>query len=195
MRDALGRLERQLPHEAREPARNALPLAGATRRQYVRPNLASDDRTIGGESRNDLLRRPQPRLWADRGRPPPLAGDPVLVAIEAPVVRHRELVELRAALEVRHRCAARMVTRANPAEAVRVLLCSGSCSSCRAGARRRSSRVRHPPELRRPAGIASTSVTAATATAQTPRVTTLCSGMGHGTCKRRMFNSTPLAST
>ena len=49
-----------------------------------------------------------------------LAGDAVLVAVKALVVRHREVVELRASLEVRHRITARrLVSRALLAEAVR----------------------------------------------------------------------------
>jgi len=51
-----------------------------------------------------------------------LAGDSVLVAIETPVVRHRESVEPRTALEARHGRAARVISCADPPEPVRVTL-------------------------------------------------------------------------
>ena len=58
------------------------------------------------------------RSWRSRL----LAGDPVLVAIEATVVRHRQLVELRAAPDVRDRRTARVISRAKSPETVRVPL-------------------------------------------------------------------------
>ena len=47
------------------------------------------------------------------------AGDPVLVPIEAPVVGHRELVELRAPLEVGHGRTARPIARADLPKSLR----------------------------------------------------------------------------
>jgi hypothetical protein len=51
-----------------------------------------------------------------------LAGDPVLVAVETSVVRHGEPVERRASPEGRHRSPGGLVSRTNPADAVRVHL-------------------------------------------------------------------------
>jgi hypothetical protein len=51
-----------------------------------------------------------------------LAGDPVFVAVETPVVAHRGVVDPRATPEVRHWCARRLVSRGWTSNAVRVAL-------------------------------------------------------------------------
>jgi hypothetical protein len=57
-----------------------------------------------------------------------LAGDAVMVAVEARVVTDGEPVELRAALEIRHRLTRRPIVRTHLGEAVRVPRIQRPCS-------------------------------------------------------------------